>query len=148
MQFDLKYRDLTAKRFSAVDTHANLNIKNNSTLTAVSKVDGNLFISFVFSCNYEPNVGFIQLGGDLTISAESDVIDEAFEGWEKSDRKNLPAEIAGKVHNVILSNCIIEATILSRYIQLPPPIPMPRVMMGKKPENSTNSLDTTNSYIR
>lgn len=56
-------------------------------------------------------------------------------------------DLAEKVHNTILSNCVVQATLLSKEVQLPPPIPMPNVSIGKK-EDRTEVKGETSSYIR
>ncbi len=143
MQIDLKYRNLEAKRFLPVSGPVNIN--NNSTLTAVSKIDEKLEIDFVFSTNYQPNIGLIRIEGNLLLSDSKESIDRAIKEWERSGRKNLPTDIAEKVHNIILSNCIAEAVILSMGIHLPPPIPTPHVSIKQK---ETKSKKETGSYIR
>lgn len=146
MHADLKYKNLEAKRFLPVSGPVNIN--NNSTLTAVSKVDEKLEINFVFSSNYQPNIGLIRIEGDLLLSDSKESVDRAIKEWENSGKKNLPTDIAEKVHNIILSNCIAGAVILSREIHLPPPIPTPHVSIGQKGIQSSESKKETESYIR
>ncbi len=141
MHVGLSYKSIEAKRLSPAN--GSINISNNSTVTDVSEADGKLVVGFAFTSKYEPNVGLIQIVGEITLSETKDNIKRAITEWKKSDKKNLPEDIAEKVHNAILPNCMVEATILSRDIQLPAPIPVPQVTMGKKKTN-----EDTNIYIR
>lgn len=144
LQIELKYRNIEARRFSPVS--GQINVNNNSTVTAISRADNKLSVNFIFSSNYEPNIGVVRIEGEITISDSGENVDRAILEWEKSGKKNLPADIAEKVHNAILTNCIVEATILSREVQLPAPIPTPRVSIGKNESNL--SSDDTRNYIR
>jgi len=47
----------------------------------------------------------------------------------KAGRKNkqVPKDIMGDILNTILMRCNVEALVLSRDVNLPPPIPMPKV---------------------
>jgi len=117
-------------------------INNNSTLTSVNEVKGGLGVAFMFTSRYEPNIGFIKIEGDLKVPEKPKDAKRAMEEWVKSDRKKLPDDVAERVHNAILHNCIIEATILSRDVRLPSPIPAPHVKVGKMAQ------DVDTSYIR
>lgn len=122
-----------------------MNISNNSTLTAVSKAGDKLSVGFKFMCNYEPDVGFIRVEGEVLVEGPAENIDKALEEWAKSNGKNLPREMAEHVHNVILTNCIVEATVLSREVRLPAPIPLPRVAINN--EAPVSDYDVSH-YIR
>lgn len=124
-----------------------MNVHNNSSLKAVSKMNDKLSVNFIFNCKYEPNIGLIKIEGDILLSDSKENIDRAITEWEDSEKKNLPTDIAEKIHNVILSNCIVEAVILSKEVQLPSPIPPPTVSLTKK-EGGSRLSDETGSYIR
>ncbi len=141
---ELKYRNVEARRFSPVS--GQINVNNNSTLTAVSRTDNKLSINFMFSSNYEPNIGIIRIEGEVIISDSVEKVNRAMVEWERSGKKNLPMDMAEKVHNAILANCMVEAVILSREVQLPAPIPTPHVSIEKK-EPAVGSNDTR-TYIR
>lgn len=147
MHIDLKFRNLEAKRFSTV-AGGPVNVHNNSTLTAVSKMNEKLSVNFVFSCNYEPNIGLIRIEGDLFLSDSMENLERAIKEWERSGRKSLPTDMAEKVHNVILSSCVVEAVILSKEVQLPAPIPTPSVSLAKKEIKDSKLDEGTKSYIR
>ena len=137
MNININFRNLDARRLST--TKSQVNINNNSTITSVGRSDDKLQVSFVFSCNYDPNIGAIRIEGDLMVEDTTDNIDNAIREWGQSEQRKLPKDMAEKVHNAILSNCIVEASILAREVKLPAPIPMPHVSMEK---------ETDTSYIR
>ncbi|MFC2162558.1 hypothetical protein ACFLRF_02670 [Candidatus Altiarchaeota archaeon] len=139
MKSKVDLKSVEARRYGMASQPGNIN--NNSTLTTVSGEADTLTISFVFSSNYEPNIGIIRIEGELEMKDEEELVKNAVDEWKSSGRKNLPKEIAEKVHNAILSNCVIEASILARDINLPTPIPVPHVQLPKD-----SNIDT--SYIR
>jgi hypothetical protein len=142
MNFNISFRSLDARRLS--QTKGQVNINNNSTITSVTKEGDKMNVNFVFSSNYEPNIAIVRIEGELTVEDTVQIIDDAVKEWEASQRTNLPREMAEKVHNTILSNCIVEASILARDLKLPAPIPMPQITLNKA--DASDKGDT--SYIR
>lgn len=141
MQIDLRYRNIEARRFSFAN--APIDISNNSTVVSVSEDEGNLNVGFIFTSNYEPNIGIIRIEGDLIVKDAKENIKKVVDEWKKSNNKNLPENFAEEIHNAILSNCIVEATILSRDVQLPVPIPTPKISIKEKKQK-----DEETCYIR
>jgi len=146
MQVNVNYKNVEARRYSVPSGQTNIN--NNATLTNVSKVDDRLIASFVFTCNYEPNIGTIRLEGEISMTAFEGEDKESVLNWEKSGKKDLPKEIAGKISGIMVSNCIVEATVLSREVQLPPPLPPIPQPQDQAPKEEKTSRKDTASYIR
>ena len=69
-----------------------------------------------------PDMTFI---GFLTFVDEPKKIVDFIDSWKKD--KKLPKEVMSSVLNTILSRCNVEAMLLSREVNLPPPIPLPKV---------------------
>lgn len=109
------------------------NVKNSVNIADVHKTKlaiGNsnqdvLRIMFTFTSNYEPNKGKIVLEGDVIHVDKVDKIESAFKSWQKD--KKLPKDEARDVLNHILSKCNIAAILLSRELNLPSPIELPRI---------------------
>ncbi|MBD3389151.1 MAG: hypothetical protein GF416_08660 [Candidatus Altiarchaeales archaeon] len=137
MDISLSFKSLDARRHGGSQQHVNIN--NNSTITNVSGDEGRLTVSFAFSSNYEPNIGSVRIEGDLVVEGDAELVEKAVQEWGDSNSRNLPKELAEQVHNTILTNCIIEASVLARDVKLPSPVPMPQV---KLKDNETQS------YIR
>ncbi|MCX6695357.1 MAG: hypothetical protein NTU61_03590 [Candidatus Altiarchaeota archaeon] len=139
------YKNLEARRFGIANTPSNIN--NNSTLTSVSSDNNMLQIGFVFSSTYEPNIGVIRIEGDMKMEDDAETVTKVMNSWKESQHKNIPNEIAEKIHNRILSNCIVEASMLARDIDLPAPFPAPHIAMASKQSAAESNVDTQ-SYIR
>jgi hypothetical protein len=84
-------------------------------------------ISFVFDFNskYGPDVGQINLAGEILYIGEAAEVDNILAEWKKG--KKVPKEVMTAVLNTALTKCNIQALILSQEINLPPPIPLPKV---------------------
>jgi hypothetical protein len=114
----------------------NQEIKVNSTpvIVEVKEVDvanvnkKAISIKFDFMTKYEPDFGQITIKGTLMYLAEKNkpVLDE----WDKS--KNLPEDVSLEVYNYIFRRCLLKASIIAEDLQLPVPMPMPKI--SPKPE--------------
>ena len=110
-----------------------INISNNVAITGVEKTDLALGTSkqnaikflFKFDTIYNPNVGSIKLTGDVIYFAEDKKVKEIIDQWKKT--KKIDQTITESILNAILSKCNIQALLLSREVNLPPPLPMPKV---------------------
>lgn len=115
-------------------------IANNVGVTDVSEAKVNLSgssnaglkFSFAFSCNYEPSVGKIVLEGEVITMEEKKTADEIVKSWK--DKKHVPENIMASVLNTVLNRCNIQALILSRDMNLPSPIQLPKVNIKKADE--------------
>ena len=114
-----------------------ININNNVSITKVDEKSlslGNdkqkvLSFTFEFISKYNPDIGNISLIGDVLFMDESKKVKEILDGWKKN--KKLPKEIMTNILNTILNKCNIQALILSEQVNLPPPIPFPKVQVGQ-----------------
>lgn len=80
---------------------------------------------FEFISKYEPDIGTINLTGDLLFIADEKTVSDALAMWKKD--KKVPEVVMTQVINTVLHNSNIEALILSKDVGLPPPIPLPKV---------------------
>jgi len=110
-----------------------ININNNATVKDIDKMELNvgnkkqnaLKFTFEFKASYEPNLAHITLEGEVVwLEKESDT-EKILKDWKKD--KKIPKEIMTPVINAILAKSNIEALVLSRELNLPPPIPLPKV---------------------
>ena len=116
----------------SVNIQNNVSIKNveESSLSLGQAKQKGLKFTFEFVSKYEPNIGSITLIGDVLYLEEAKKVEEMFKEWKKD--KKLPKEVMTAILNTALTKCNIEALILSQQINLPPPIPLPKVQETKK----------------
>jgi hypothetical protein len=112
-----------------------ININNNVSIKRVEEADislgkdkkGVMKIIFEFTAKYLPNVGSMTFEGELLFMGDPKINKELITLWKKD--KKLPKELMNKLLNSILSKCNIKALILSQELNLPSPIPLPKVQI-------------------
>ncbi|HLC32905.1 MAG TPA: hypothetical protein VJJ82_03700 [Candidatus Nanoarchaeia archaeon] len=107
-------------------------VNNNVALTNVERADtlssakqGAAKFHFEFTAKYEPSIAEMTFTGFLTFVDEPKKVADVLESWKKD--KKLPKDVMSGVLNTVLSRCNVEAVLLSREMNLPPPIPLPKV---------------------
>lgn len=119
-----------------IDISNNVSIKDvrEDSFSLGSKKDQNVLrFIFEFTSKYEPNVGSILFEGEVLYLEGPKEAKEMLNNWKKD--KKLPKEIMPGLLNTILTKCNVQALILSQEINLPPPIPLPKVQVTQ-PEKS------------
>jgi hypothetical protein len=115
-----------------------ININNNVTIKNVEEQNLNLGkekqnalkFTFEFIAKYDPGIGSIKLVGNVIYMADSKKIKEIQDGWKKDNK--LPKDVSANVLNSVLTRCNVQALILSQNINLPPPIPLPKIQVGQE----------------
>ena len=110
-----------------------INISNNVGIKDVreSKVElgkasqSGIRFTFEFSSSYEPDVGHINIEGEVIYVGSDKKVKDIASMWKKS--KKVPQDVMTEVLANVLTKSNVEALILSRDVNLPPPIPMPKV---------------------
>ncbi len=87
-----------------------------------------LSIGFEFITKYDPGFATIIIEGSLMYMADSNkpILDE----FEKN--KKLPEKTSLEVLNYLFRHCLLKASLLADDLQLPPPMPMPKITPKKK----------------
>ena len=107
----------------------NISIKNvlpTDLALGKSKEKGIIF-KFEFISSYDPKVANLQLYGEIIFMEEEKKIQDILDTWKKN--KKVPGDVMTNILNNILSKCTIEALLLSKELNLPPPVPLPKVSM-------------------
>jgi hypothetical protein len=127
----MNFTKIVAER--TADGNAKINISNNVSISSVEQTEVSfgvnpqqgLKIGFLFHTVYDPDFGKIELHGNLMYLEADKKVKEVLEAWEKD--KKLPGEVMKPVLNAVLGKCNVQALVLSRDLNLPPPIQLPRV---------------------
>ncbi len=127
MNFKKLHMEKKAAVEGKVDINNNVSIKDIEESDFALGKDRQKGITFLFefTSKYEPDIGEILFTGELLYLGEPKTNEEILKGWKKG--KKVPKEIMTEVVNTILTRCNIEALLLSRDVNLPPPVPLPRV---------------------
>ncbi|MEK6845890.1 MAG: hypothetical protein AABY26_03970 [Nanoarchaeota archaeon] len=114
-----------------------IQINNNVSLINIEdlafEIEGRKGLKFTFSfiCNYEPDLGKIEVEGQVLFVESSAKINEIKTGWEKE--KRIPMDIMEQVVNAALHKGNIQAIKISEEVSLPSPLPLPKVKAGPAP---------------
>lgn len=114
-----------------------VNVKNNVKIDDVKETEMQVGeqkqrvvnINFTYTSQYNPEIGNIELSGELIYMNESSVIDEVINGWQNDSK--IPEKVMTPVVNNILSRSNILALSLTREVNLPPQLKLPRVEVKK-----------------
>ena len=125
----------------------NLHFKNieEAKINFVEKKSA-LNLEFLFKCDFDPEVGIIELHGNAIELLEPDKNKEVLEYWKKE--KKLPDELAQSIINTILNKCYIEALILSNSMNLPSPVPLPKLKVNSAVAPSTKVTSSTKTETK
>ena len=115
-----------------------INIKNNMGIVNLETTEvpfGDIkqkVLKFIFEYKtvYEPNVGSIVLEGNLLDIQDEKTIKQVMDLWKKE--KKIDSNILEPVINSLLGRCNVESLILSREVNLPPPVPLPKVQVAQQ----------------
>ena len=109
-----------------VSINNNVGIKNvEETKLNLNPDKKALKLDFEFTSTYEPNIGKIYLTGEVIYLIDKSKADDVIKNWKKN--KKLEKDIMTNVLNNVLTKCNVKALVLSDYMNLPPPIPLPKV---------------------
>jgi hypothetical protein len=124
----LNFSKISAKKET---TAARQELKVNSTpvISSVKEIEvpnltkKALSVDFEFLTRYDPGFASITIGGSLMYLAEKNkpIIDEF------AKNKRLPEKISLEILNYLFRHCLLKASILADDLQLPPPMPMPKI---------------------
>lgn len=99
-----------------------IQIGTNINVISIEKEKANtLKVPFVLSINYNPSISQINLKGSAYVLGEEKEIEKIIK--EHKQKKPPPPLIIQSISNV----AFIEAVLISRTLNVPPPIPLPKI---------------------
>jgi hypothetical protein len=108
-------------------------IQINTNINVVGmekKQDESLDVPFVLSIGFNPSIAQMSIKGNAFVTGEKNEIEKALKDYEQ--KKPPPQIIIQSVSNVVF----IESVLISRILNLPPPIPLPQIPEAGKPQSS------------
>ncbi len=113
-------------------------IKINTNLNLVEvekKSEDFLEVPFVLTVNYNPSVAQISLKGRAYVKGDRDEIIKIYQ--EYKEKKPPPPVVVQSISNVVF----VESVLISRTLNIPPPIPLPQIPSAKKPSEKPPGMD-------
>ena len=132
----LNFTKITAERTSPSDK--NIKITSNTGIVDLEELNmpdqkkSVIRFKFKYGCVYEPNIGSIDIEGELIEIFDKDFGTKAIEMWKKS--KALHKDITQRVLGMIINKVSIEAIVISKELNLPSPVRMPTIEIKSREE--------------
>lgn len=100
-------------------------IATNLNVVGINKrSEGMLEVPFVFTINYNPAVAQISFKGISHVMGNEEELDKIIK--DNKEKKAPPPVILQSISNVVF----LESVILCRTLNIPPPIPLPKIPTG------------------
>lgn len=122
-------RKLNAKG-GQIRINNNVSIKDLEDLQFNIPGSAGLKFTFAFNCRYEPDLGSIDVEGQVFFTDTEEKIKSIRESWDKD--KKVPADVMERVVNAALHKGNIQAIKVSEEVSLPSPLPLPKVKAERK----------------
>lgn len=117
-------RDVNAKG-GQVKINNNVSIKEIEDMEFSIPGKKGLKFNFAFNCDYEPGLGKIEVEGQVFYVNLEEKIREIKDLWTKD--KRIPLDVMEQIVNASLHKGNIQAIKISEEINLPSPLPLPKV---------------------
>ncbi|MGD6809913.1 MAG: hypothetical protein ACQCN3_09475 [Candidatus Bathyarchaeia archaeon] len=109
-------------------------IQINTNINVVGmekKQDETLEVPYVLSIMYNPSIATINIKGNAYVNGEKNEVEKILKDFEQ---KKPPAQIiVQSISNIVF----IESVLISRTLNIPPPIPLPQIPeAGAKPPST------------
>jgi hypothetical protein len=102
-----------------------IQINTNLNLMGMERSADSLEVPFVLTISYNPSVAQLSLRGKAYVAGEKEEIEKVYKDFE--DKKPPPPIIVQSISNVVF----IESVVISRSLNVPPPIPLPQIPEAK-----------------
>lgn len=113
-----------------------IHINTNLNLTGMEKrPDNSLEVPYILTISYNPSVAQISLKGTAYVVGEKNEIEKVYSDYE--EKKPPPPIVVQSVSNV----AFVESVLISRSLNIPPPIPLPVIPESKPPEKKPADRD-------
>ena len=113
-----------------------IQINTNLNLVAMEKkADDSLEVPFVLTINYNPSIAQMSLKGRAYVAGDRDEIEKVYKEYE--EKKPPPPVIIQSISNVVF----IESIVISRTLNVPPPIPLPQISQAKPSDKKPSEMD-------
>jgi hypothetical protein len=102
-------------------------IQTNLNIVGINeKKEDLLVVPFIFTTNYTPSIAQISVRGEAQVTGKKDELEKIQKS--RTEKKPFPPVLVQTIMNV----AFLESIVISRSIHVPPPIPIPRIRLGKE----------------
>ncbi|MEM3421346.1 MAG: hypothetical protein QW835_04445 [Candidatus Hadarchaeum sp.] len=135
MQVRVSINYISAERFWEQEkpAPAGVHISTNVNIIGLERKEDRLAAPFVVTIVYSPPLAQINIKGQALILAEPAEVEKIYEDY----KKQLPPPQL--LLQAITNTSLVEATVVSRSLNIPPPIPMPSLQPPHKEDRERPS---------
>ena len=113
-----------------------IQINTNLNLVGMEKKqEGSLEVPFILTINYNPSIAQISMEGRAYVVGDMSEIEKVYKEYE--EKKPPPPVIVQSISNV----AFIESVVISRTLNIPPPIPLPQIPPGKPSDKKPSKME-------
>jgi len=106
-------------------------IATNLNVVGINKKSEELLeVPFVFTINYNPGVAQISLKGKSHVKGSKDELERILK--DHKEKKPPPPVVLQSISNVVF----LESVLICRSLNIPPPIPLPKISVAPKQKRS------------
>jgi len=103
-----------------------IQINTNLNIVGVEKQpDETMEVPFVLTISYNPSIAQISIKGRAYVAGDKPELEKIYREYE--EKKPPPPLILQSISNIVF----IESVLISRTINIPPPIPLPQITPGQ-----------------
>jgi len=129
MQIKIQLNYLSAERLIQQVPQGPVHIQTNVNVVRVEEKEAGLIVPFVVSITYSPSVAQINIKGEAFVSGKPEELQQLKSDY---DAKRPPPP---NLLQAITTTSLVEATVLSRSLNIPPPIPLPHIGQKQPPKD-------------
>ena len=113
-----------------------IQINTNLNLVGMEKKqEGSLEVPFILTINYNPSIAQISMEGRAYVVGDMSEIEKVYKEYE--EKKPPPPVVVQSISNV----AFIESVVISRTLNIPPPIPLPQIPPGKPSDKKPSKME-------
>ena len=114
-----------------------IQINTNLNLVGMEKkTEDTLEVPFILTINYNPSIAQLSLKGKAYVASDNkDELEKIYKDYE--EKKPPPPVIVQSISNTVF----IEAVVISKALNIPPPIPLPQISGTKPPGEKPAKVD-------
>jgi len=137
IRVNVSISDISAKRFhNLMKPMPQIQINTNLNLVGMEKKqEGSLEVPFILTINYNPSIAQISLEGRAYVVGDMSEIEKVYKEYE--EKKPPPPVIVQSISNV----AFIESVVISRTLNIPPPIPLPQIPPAKPSDKKPSKME-------
>jgi hypothetical protein len=139
IRVNVSISNVSAERFLDVrQALPPIQINTNLNLTGMEeKADNSLEVPFVLTISYNPSVAQISLKGRAYVVGDRGEIENIYKDYK--EKKPPPPVVVQSISNV----AFIESLLISRTLNVPPPIPLPQIPEAKPADKKMSGKEYT-----